>query len=135
MAKRKNKKKFIDLKVIVIKSFFVGILFSIIVFLTKTILSFAGKVNLKGMEAIVMILSGIFLALAMAYRDGFENMFDALISMSFVFGLWGLVAAYTGWNVIPTMALKSVIEIMILFAQFFIAEGFVHKQLKIRKVI
>jgi len=104
----------------VVKALASGVALAVIVSLTAILM------NMLGSGAMVW---------AMKFRQGREDLLEAMVSLGLIYGLWALVGALFKFNPLTTMSLGGLAQTILFLTQFFIAEGVTQRLLKKAKLI
>lgn len=126
----------VNLQTLVIKSLAIGVGLGLLAGVVGAIVSNVNNAGQQWLQYVVMIAVGFGLIFAMKFRKGTENIFEALISLVFVYAFWGLVSTLIKFNPIKTFTVSSGLTETVLFlALFFTAEGITQRVLKNMKLI
>src|SRR3990172_759008 len=86
-------------------------------------------------STLVLIGSSLAMVWAMKFRQGREDLLEAMVSLGLIYGLWALVGALFKFNPLTTMSLGGLAQTILFLTQFFIAEGVTQRLLKKAKLI
>ncbi|HBD94843.1 MAG TPA: hypothetical protein DC057_11795 [Spirochaetia bacterium] len=117
----------------VVKALASGVALAVIVSLTAILMNMLGSGALVG--ALVLIGSSLAMVWAMKFRQGREDLLEAMVSLGLIYGLWALVGALFKFNPLTTMSLGGLAQTILFLTQFFIAEGVTQRLLKKAKLI
>lgn len=124
----------LNVKKLLIKTGLTGVGFGALSWLVTMVNSYMNSIGAGWMQYILMILAGISLTLALKFRKGFEDIFEAMISMMFMFGVFGLLGYLFKFSMFGTYTTMGLYEIGMFFALFFTAEGIVQRVSKNMKL-
>lgn len=126
----------IDLKVLLIKSLAVGLLFAGISWLVYALIGSLQSLGFGWMQYVLMILASLGMVFAMKFRKGTENIFEAMISMGLMYGIWGLIGFIINVSPLtPYIAQTGIFEVIMFITLFFTAEGISQRMLKMMKLL
>jgi len=130
-------KKFkLDIKVLLIKSVVVGLLFAGISWLVWALLGSVQSLGFGWMQYVLLIMASISMIFAMKFRKGTENLLEATVSMGLMYGIWGLIGYLIKVSPLtPYVAQTGLFEIMMFITLFFTAEGVSQRVLKQMKLL
>ena len=121
----------VDAKAIAVKSIATGLVLGLLSTLAQALLVMIGNIGLAFMEDVVLILSAVLLLWALWFRQGKENLLEAFISMAFVFGIWGIIGYFIGFNPVGKLAGSGSMSDFLLFLMlFFTSEALGQRLLK-----
>ncbi len=125
------KKLKLDVKVLLIKSIAVGLLFAGISWLVWALLSSVQSLGFGWMQYVLLIIASISMIFAMKFRKGTENMLEAIVSMGLMYGVWGLIGFIIKVSPLtPYVTQTGLFEIIMFITLFFTAEGVSQRVLK-----
>jgi hypothetical protein len=111
------------IKTVLIKTIGTGVLFGLLSWAVTMFNTYMNGIGAGWMQYVMLLVAGIALSFAIVFRQGFEDIFEAMISMLFMFGIFGLLGNIFKFNMFGTYSVMGLYELGMFFALFFTAEG------------
>jgi hypothetical protein len=124
----------IDWKKVLIKAVGTGIILVPLTALSGMILTAINSGGFAWMEGLVMVVATVLLGFALKYRQGIENIFEALISLGFMYGVWGIIGGLVNFNPLVALSNGGLFDSILFWILFFTAEGIVQRLTKMWKL-